>query len=90
MERIDIKIKYVGWFKTERSYRTGFSLTPTRGLAAPLENIHYLLPLPTIAITEMHNIIAVLARVATSRQEIKKLVNRAKPSNPIKDKKWPK
>jgi hypothetical protein len=29
-ERTDPKIKYVNWLKMERSYRTNFSLTPTR------------------------------------------------------------
>jgi hypothetical protein len=38
MERTNTKIKYVGWPKTERSYRTGFSLTPTGGLAALLHS----------------------------------------------------
>ncbi len=70
------QIKYVGWPKTERKYRTGFSLTNQRP-AASLEDYQSLLPLPTIAMTKKHNIIAVLARVAKSQQEIKMLVNSA-------------
>jgi hypothetical protein len=50
--------------KMERNYRTGFSLTSNRGLAAPLGNSQSQLILPIIAMTETHNIIAALVRVA--------------------------
>jgi hypothetical protein len=70
-------MNYVGWLKTEKSYRIVFSLTPTGGPAAPLENSQSLLPQPTIAMTQTHNIIVALARVAKSQQEIKLLVNSA-------------
>ncbi len=36
-ERNDPKIKYVGWPKMKKRYRTDFPLAPTRGPAAPLE-----------------------------------------------------
>jgi hypothetical protein len=53
----------------------GFSLTPTGKLSASLGDIQCLLPLPTIAMTETHNINAALARVAKIQQEIKTLKN---------------
>jgi hypothetical protein len=61
----------------KRRYRTGFSLAPTRGPAAPLEVSLSPLPLPIIAKTETRNISAALARVAKSQQGEKMLVNSA-------------
>ncbi len=76
-ERTDPKIKYVGWSKMNKRYRTGFSLAPARGPAAPLEVSKSPLPLPIIAKKEMRNISAAPPRVAKSQQGAKLLVNSA-------------
>ncbi len=62
MERTDTKIKYVGYFKTIKSYRAGFSLTPATGPAVPLGASPSLLPLTAVAMMKVCNIIAKLAK----------------------------
>jgi hypothetical protein len=65
-ERISIKLKYVHRLvqEVERSYRTGFSLTPASGPATPPGNSWPMLSLPAIAMREALNFVTTLARAA--------------------------
>jgi hypothetical protein len=69
-ERTYIKIKYVGWPKTERNYRTGFTLKPTKWVGSTSGR-----QLPLLAVAMMKERNAVLVRAAKSQQEIKSFVN---------------
>ncbi len=75
MERTGTKIKYVGFPKTKKSYRAGFSLTPARGPAALMGDSQSLLPLTAVAMMKGCNFVAILARAG--KQEIKPLVDRS-------------